>query len=572
MSSPQSALSVEPGPSPLRRFWYRSLDRYPHTGPRVFYLAIVVMTTVLVYYELFAPGAVSPTIISHYGMTFRYYVYATGVISAMVGAFSSIIAGFADRFGRANMVTYGVGASVPLVLFGLPNAPNAISWVVLFCGIGFLEGFILVATPALVRDFSPQFGRSSAMAFWLLGPVIGSEVVTQVSSHTLSHLHPWQDQFTICGVVGLVVFLIALFGLRELSPNLRDQLMVSMRDRVLVEAKAKGIDVRSTTRKPWRQMIRFDIAGPAFGAGTLLFMYSTFVGFLVIFLATTFGYSEQRANALGNWFWAFNAVGLILSGLLSDRLKVRKPFMVFGAMGAMVMSIVWALRTMNPATSYYTFVIIVSLLGFFLSSAYAPWFASLTETIEARNPALTATGLAVAGWVNKITIALMALILPFVVVAMTPIVNFAAQSAPTAAKYASEISTSKAMDAATSRALTANPADPVAGAKAVAEISAKFHTSSASALQRLIALGKATQQKDFRSFLSRAAAVAPSVKHNARDWQHWWWVCLGGQVLFLPFIFMMVGRWRPRNAKRDAEEHDRTIEEELAKLSLRRAG
>jgi MFS family permease len=248
-------------------------------------------------------------------------------------------------------------------------------------------------------------------------------------------------------------------------------------------------------------MIRFDIAGPAFGAGTLLFMYSTFVGFLVIFLATTFGYSEQRANALGNWFWAFNAVGLILSGLLSDRLKVRKPFMVFGAMGAMVMSIVWALRTMNPATSYYTFVIIVSLLGFFLSSAYAPWFASLTETIEARNPALTATGLAVAGWVNKITIALMALILPFVVVAMTPIVNFAAQSAPTAAKYASEISTSKAMDAATSRALTANPADPVAGAKAVAEISAKFHTSSASALQRLIALGKATQQKDFRSFL-----------------------------------------------------------------------
>jgi hypothetical protein len=38
------------------------------------------------------------------------------------------------------------------------------------------------------------------------------------------------------------------------------------------------------------------------------------------------------------------------------------------------------------------------------------------------------------------------------------------------------------------------------------------------------------------------------------------------------FIFMMVGRWRPRNAKRDAEEHDRMIEEELAKLSLRRAG
>ena len=40
--------------------------------------------------------------------------------------------------------------------------------------IGFVEGVILVATPAMIRDFSPQVGRASAMGFWTLGPVPGS--------------------------------------------------------------------------------------------------------------------------------------------------------------------------------------------------------------------------------------------------------------------------------------------------------------------------------------------------------------------------------------------------------------
>ena len=44
---------------------------------------------------------------------------------------------------------------------------------------------------------------------------------------------------------------------------------------------------------------------------------------------TTFGYSEQRTNALATWYWAANAhrPGR-RSALLSDRLRVRKPFMV----------------------------------------------------------------------------------------------------------------------------------------------------------------------------------------------------------------------------------------------------
>jgi hypothetical protein len=41
------------------------------------------------------------------------------------------------------------------------------------------------------------------------------------------------------------VFVLALAGLRELSPQLRHQLMVTLRDRALIEARAKGLDVEA---------------------------------------------------------------------------------------------------------------------------------------------------------------------------------------------------------------------------------------------------------------------------------------------------------------------------------------
>jgi MFS transporter, ACS family, D-galactonate transporter len=57
-----------------------------------------------------------------------------------------------------------------------------------------------------------------------------------------------------------------------------------------------------------------------------------------------------------------------------------------------------------------------------------------------------------------------------------------------------------------------------------------------------------------------AAAAAPG------QWKNWWWVCVGGEVLFLPFIFIMTGRWSPRKAKQDAEEHEAKVQAELAAL------
>ena len=103
-------------------------------------------------------------------------------------------------------------------------------------------------------------------------------------------------------------------------------------------------------------MLHLDIVGPSLGIGLFLVAYYTLIAFLVVYMATIFGYSEQRANALGNWVWAFNAGTLVLVGLLSDKLLVRKPLMLIGIAGSIVATVMFALRTNHPDTGYYTFV------------------------------------------------------------------------------------------------------------------------------------------------------------------------------------------------------------------------
>ncbi|HET9079745.1 MAG TPA: MFS transporter [Trebonia sp.] len=547
----------------VQGLWQRQIHHYPDTRHRMWYLGIVVAATIVLYYELYIAGAVSPNIIGGFGMTFRFYVYIS-VVGNAVGAFGSLAAGLADRWGRANLVAYGLLVTGLLTLIGIPNASGKWQFAILFCAIGLVEGVILVATPALIRDFSPQLGRASAMGFWTLGPVVGSLVVAVVSSNTVNHLGAWQDQFVICGIVGLLVGVVAVAGLKELSPQLRDQLMVSLRDRALIEARARGLDVEDSLRHPWRQMMRVDVIGSAFAISVFLLIYYTAVGFFTVYFTTLHGFSLSTANSIGNWFWAFDAGALILVGIISDKFRVRKPFMVIGAVGTIVMTIVFL--NLGSGTSYSTFALVISILAVFLAITYAPWMASFTETVEKHNPALTATGLAVWGWIIRVVIAISVLILPSVVGSMTPLVTYGAQVQTLSVKYAPQLATLAAIDPKTQAALQANPASPAALTTAVGEIAKAFSVTPAAATARLTAVA-AVPKSDLLYLSEHGNQVVTAAAAAPGEWKNWWWVCVGGQVVFLPFILLMAGRWSPRRARLDAEEHDRLIQTELDALT-----
>jgi ACS family D-galactonate transporter-like MFS transporter len=436
-----TAADVSTGRGGMSFLWRRQIDSYPDTGPRVTYLALTVLATITLYYELYVGGSVSTLILANLHMSFTFFV-VTLAFGALIGAFGSLFAGLADRYGRANLVVFGLLFTGIFVAFILPAATDKWEYTIESFVVGFVEGMCLVATPALIRDFSPQLGRGAAMGFWTSGPVVGSLIVAVVGTNTVpavvNSTRFWTHEYHICGIVGLVVFVITLIGMRELSPRLRDQLMVTMRDRALVEARAKGIDVESMLSHPFRQLLKVDVVVSSLAISIFLLIYYSAVAFLVIYMTTVFGFTVKDANGLGNWEWGFNIVAVVLIGIVSDLFRVRKPFMVIGGVTAAVMTVVYLLQ-FGHHPSYYTMAIILAALSFCLGVAYVPWMASFTETVEARNPALIATGLAIWGWIIRIVVFAAYLIIPLIITSVTPLVNYGSTVQAYAATYKSEL-------------------------------------------------------------------------------------------------------------------------------------
>ena len=421
--------------------WRRQLEAYPNTRPRLLYLAITVLATITLYYELYVVGSVSTLVLANLHMSFTFFVVILAV-GNLVGAFGSLFAGLADRLGRANLVVGGLLVTGVLTAFVLPAATSRWAFGVESFAVGLVEGICLVATPALIRDFSPQVGRATAMGFWTAGPVAGSLIVAVVGSATIPAIvtNPriWTHQYVICGIVGLVVWLIALVGLRELSPRLRDQLMVTIRDRALIEARAKGVDIEAALRHPFRQLLKADIVVSAFAVSVMLLVYYTAVGFSLIYLTTVFGFSVKDANGLGNWNWGFNLIAVVLVGVICDRFRVRKPFMVLGGIIAAVMTVVY-LEQSGHHPGYYALAVMLAVLSLGLGIAFTPWMASFTETVEARNPALTATGLAIWGWIQRVVVFASFLIIPAIVSSVSPLVTYGSTVSAYSAQYGRQL-------------------------------------------------------------------------------------------------------------------------------------
>ena len=125
------------------------------------------------------------------------------IVANAVGAFASLLAGLADRWGRANLVTYGLLITGCLYAFALPHAPTKVWFGVIYAFVGFVEGIVLVATPALspVPCLADPDGRAlplhpGAGSCWPLFAMSGGSPLTVAGEWTPRGLWPltaWDD-------------------------------------------------------------------------------------------------------------------------------------------------------------------------------------------------------------------------------------------------------------------------------------------------------------------------------------------------------------------------------------------
>jgi sugar phosphate permease len=101
-----------------------------------------------------------------------------------------------------------------------------------------------------------------------------------------------------------------------------------------------------------------------------LIIYFTAIAYFVFYLPEFLGFSLNAFNGIQEIYWGVNIVALLLIGFISDRLMVRKPFMVIGSIGTIVAIIL--LIKAKHGVSFTAMALILSLLSASLSCGYGP--------------------------------------------------------------------------------------------------------------------------------------------------------------------------------------------------------
>ena len=97
--------------------------------------------------------------------------------------------------------------------------------------------------------------------------------------------------------------------------------------------------------------------------------------------------------------------------------------MVVGGVFSIVMLIIFLGDATHPHTGYYTLAVEAAMLGVGIALVFAPWIASFTESVEEKNPALVATGLALWGWVLRVTIGAALIVITLIITSVNPMVD-----------------------------------------------------------------------------------------------------------------------------------------------------
>jgi hypothetical protein len=225
---------------------------------------------------------------------------------------------------------------------------------------------------------------------------------------------------------------------------------------------------------------------------------------------------------------------------------------------AAIMMVIYLMQA-GHQVSYYDLAIMVAALSFCLGLAYTPWMASFTETVEARNPALAATGLAIWGWIIRVVVFASYLIIPHVINSVTPLVNYGTQAKVYEAQYGKEIAIVESHPAlfAQLARFQNNPGaiPPSLLAQAV---------QAAGGTSELLKIQQATPALTFLQ--QHGTQLQHAAKDSPGQWKDWYWVCFGGMVVFIGCVPILRGRWSPKAAKADEEAHEAMVQIELAKL------
>ena len=387
--------------------YVRELDEYPTGARRMKILTMAVLAILIGSYEgQIAP--VVPLLLKDLHMSLAAY----GVVSAIAlvaGAVASAVGGrLTDRLGRVRLL-------VPLMLlttvccFGMTLVHTSTELLVARFALSFVDGVAMASTAPLVRDFSPRLGRAQAFGFWTWGPVGANFLAAALAGWTLPIFDDsWRSQFVIMGCVSLVISVVIALNIADLSPDLRARIQHTENDAAHVVDMAEPARVRAL-------LVRRNIWAHIIGIALWLVLYLTLSLFGQTMLVGALGISTAQASTVMAAFWTLDLVVLIVIGRISDRIRLRKPFSLFGTLAGVVVTAYFAYLIGQDDVSIPLLMVVGALLGGSLAVAYAPWMANYSEDAEDIDPRLQGTAWGLFGFLTKAIAMVCLLVIPLVI-------------------------------------------------------------------------------------------------------------------------------------------------------------
>lgn len=395
----------------MKLFYARELDAYPRQARRIWLLAMAVLATLVASYEA-SISPVLPLLLRSLHMSLTTY----GLIAAasvIAGASSAYAGGrYADRLGRVTLLVPTL-ILTGLVDFGMVLVHNPVQLLIARCVLSFIEGIGAATTAGLVRDYSPRVGRSTAFGFWTWGPVGANYMAAAIAGFTLPIFVAWQSQFVIIGSISVVLSLVIAFNIRDLAPALRARVIHTAREGESLQAESGArVEMERT-----RILLRHGhVWAHLLGITSWLVLYETLVLYGPTMLVQSFHLTAARAASVMSAFWVLNLGSLILAGVVSDRLRLRKPVSLVGAVCSTV-TIAYLVSRFGTAPPAAEVAAIGAVLGAFLGVTYAPWMAGYSENMEDIRASLQGTAWGLYGLSVRVMVVIMAVVAPLVVAA-----------------------------------------------------------------------------------------------------------------------------------------------------------
>jgi MFS family permease len=379
----------------------RTIHEYPRGAHRWTLLLLTVLAAILASYE-FQLAPILPLLLPYLHLSHLGYGYFV-TFAVLVSGISAFFGGpLADRYGRVVIIDACLGV-VTVMVFANLFIVGIKSFVIIRTLMGVVGGLMAGAGAALVRDMSPRLSRALAFGLLTIGPVGSNYLANFIAGTTLPIYHTWQSQMWIMGFLGIAMYIPILLLLRDLSPELRLQIFKSEVSAMQAEGRPTAAELPSSARQafasllghfePWLMVVPFTIS---------LSLYIAIQAFGPLMFTESFHYTPADAASMNAYFWLGNMGALIVIGVISDRLQLRKPIAVLGALLTSIL-LVWWIPSFGETLPRGTMTIVATLLGCCLAIASVPWAAQYSEALEDVSPALQATGwafyaLMVRGW------------------------------------------------------------------------------------------------------------------------------------------------------------------------------